>query len=695
VTQVLRFLIVFEVMGLAGVPLAARALGRLPGAGIGFARILAWLLFAWLVWILGSLGFPNGTPLVIVCAVAVVAAAVILHRRREPGEAEPFRRRVFVTGEVLFVVSFLIALFVGSYASDVWGTEKPMDMMLINATTVSGSFPPHDAWLAGADLNYYYLGQHMLALVIRLTGVEPSQGYNLAVAALFAICVSTAFATGATIAEHGRRAGLALKRPLVAGVWCVVLLALMGSVRGGWTALHADKWLSYDWFGASRVIPNTINEFPFFSLMLGDLHAHVIAIPLTLLALAFAVQGPGGRFTFACAALSVGWLYGVNSWSWPVMAGFTVLAAVALPGRRLRSFAWAAGVVVAGIVLVLPFIVHFDPNAKGIAFTSAAQREPFNKFVSHHMLIEGALLWLVLVPLLARGLRARYWLRYAVWGGGAAALLMPMFGNSNLAGAMLLALLVAGTLAAATAGAGGERVLWLLAATGLACILAAELGTIRDEFAGGELERMNTVFKMGYQAWLLLAVFGAVALAGGRQWLPRLPRVLWTAGAVVLVGISLAYTVVGTYARRAGLKDGRHLDGRRWLSATAPGDVAAIDWLRDHADHDAVVLEAVGDDYSAFGNARVSTYTGLQTIVGWQGHEIQWSHDVGTRGADVQTLYTGPDPAQVGDLIQRYKVDYAVVGPLERTTYGKIGALAGAGKVVFKRKGTTIYAFAA
>ncbi len=78
--------------------------------------------------------------------------------------------------------------------------------------------------------------------------------------------------------------------------------------------------------------------------------------------------------------------------------------------------------------------------------------------------------------------------------------------------------LVAAALAAAAARhrTTAERVLWALAAMGLACILGAEIGVVPDEFSGGQFERMNTVFKMGYQAWLLLAVFGAVALAAAR-----------------------------------------------------------------------------------------------------------------------------------------------------------------------------------
>jgi uncharacterized membrane protein len=265
--------------------------------------------------------------------------------------------------------------------------------------------------------------------------------------------------------------------------------------------------------------------------------------------------------------------------------------------------------------------------------------------------------------------------------------------SHKLGGALLTAALAVAALAAATTRrfTTSERMLWVLAAGGLGCILGAELGVVKDEFYGGEFERMNTVFKMGYQAWILLAVFGAVALSASRAWLPALPRVAWTGVAAVLIALSLVYTVGATSARHEGLRGPVDLDGRLWLEK---GDVAAIDWLREHTDGDAVLLEMVGDDYSPFGNARMSTFTGRPTVLGWQGHELQWSHDIGTRRQDVQTLYTTPDELTATGLLNRYGVDYAVVGPLERTTYGDPQALVRVGRPVFDQDGTAIYAFA-
>jgi uncharacterized membrane protein len=235
-------------------------------------------------------------------------------------------------------------------------------------------------------------------------------------------------------------------------------------------------------------------------------------------------------------------------------------------------------------------------------------------------------------------------------------------------------------------------VLWLLIATGLACIAGPELLYVRDEFDNGAFIRMNTIFKMGYHAWILLAVAGGVAVAGAASWLPPLPRRVWRVGATAVIVIGLAYTVVGGYARKGAFADGPRLEGRGWLKLTAPGDVAAIDWLRDNSPGDAVVLEAVGDDYSAFGHARISTFSGRPAVLGWIGHEVQWGHDPAARREEVRAIYTATAPNAARILLERHRVSYAVIGPLERTDYGEATVLASLGRKVFDRDGTEVYA---
>ena len=154
---------------------------------------------------------------------------------------------------------------------------------------------------------------------------------------------------------------------MAVGVTAVVVCIVLGNLAGAREWLDAaDPPGDYDWFAPSRVIEGTINEFPWFSFLLGDLHAHVLALPFTFVALAFALQlavaGPrGGGCGIAeavAAGLAVGALYAVNSWSYPVAAGLLVLAVavwVRSEGSLRDAVRWLAIVLSASVVLMLPF----------------------------------------------------------------------------------------------------------------------------------------------------------------------------------------------------------------------------------------------------------------------------------------------------------------------------------------------------
>jgi uncharacterized membrane protein len=161
---------------------------------------------------------------------------------------------------------------------------------------------------------------------------------------------------------------------------------------------------------------------------------------------------------------------------------------------------------------------------------------------------------------------------------------------------------------------------------------------------------------------------------------------------VAVAAAAAVYPVAGTYAARGGFAAAPALDGLGWLRDRAPGDVGAIAWLNEHAPAGAVVLESVGEDYSAFGHARIATFTGLPTVLGWPGHELQWGHDPGSRARDVERLYRG-GRAEAEPLLRRYGVRYVVVGPLERADHGAAGEATwdALGRRVFDRDGTVVW----
>jgi YYY domain-containing protein len=725
VTEVLRFWALIELIGLGAAPLAGVLLARLPGAGLGLGKALGLLLVTWLVWLGGaSTLVPYGAGSAALWIALVSALGLLVWARGWQGrravargeprgwlarrrwrrlaarvpEPDPLRRRLFWGAEAVFLVAFVAMALLVAYSPDVWNTEKPMDMAFVAAANRADTFPPQDPWMAGADLNYYYLGQLAIAIVVKLCAVAPDEGYNVAVAALFALTAAAVFTVGGTLwgAIRGPRGAAR------AGLAAVVLVVVAGNLEGA-RLLVADggPLREYDWFAPARVIDDAITEFPWFSFLLGDLHAHVLALPFTLLALAFALQvalagprlAPRGRALLegGAAALALGFLYAVNSWSYPVMAGLLALAAVPWL-RDARAARWLLLVLAGSALLMLPFHLSFDPAARGIGVVEEGRG--FSGWLRDELLLFGSLAGFVAVAFVGRLMATRRPGRNAAWVAVAAIVGGSLLAALDYAHVALLAVALLVALHALVRAPPAERVVWLLIAGGVACLLGPELLYVRDEFDDGPLYRMNTVFKLGYQAWLLLglAAIGALALRG--EWLRR-RRLRWTLVplAALLAAAALVYPVAGTYARKEAFTRSPTLDGLGWLRDRAPGDPGAIAWLNDAAAGDEVVLEAVGEDYSAFGHARISTFTGLPTVLGWPGHELQWGHRVGTRREDVERMYESPSTAGAQRLLDRYDVRWVVVGPLERTEYGDagVGKWDSLGRRVYDRDGTAVW----
>jgi uncharacterized membrane protein len=121
-----------------------------------------------------------------------------------------------------------------------------------------------------------------------------------------------------------------------------------------------------------------------------------------------------------------------------------------------------------------------------------------------------------------------------------------------------------------------------------------------------------------------------------------------------------------------------------------PDEAAAIRWLQ--AAPDGVVAEAIGGSYSGY--ARVSTLTGLPTLLGWPGHESQWRGgyaEQGSRQGDVETLYATKDWQIASEIIARYHIRYIFVGSLERGKPLQEEKFQSYLRVAFQQGNVTIY----
>jgi YYY domain-containing protein len=696
-------------VGVLALPATGFLFARLPGRGLALSRPLGLLLLAYPVWLLASVDavpYTRWTPLLGLGLLALLAGGLWTAAGRPLPRGTSLW--LWLAGEAVFTAAFFSWALLRSFAPDVWATEKPMDMAFVNAVNRSESFPPHDPWLSGESLNYYYFGHYIVALLIRTTGIDPGTGFNLGVALFYALTASALFAVAASIALARKTATVATAS--LAGLGAVVVAIVLGNLAGAVEFLADPRPLAqYDWWSPSRVIDGTANEFPFFSFLLGDLHAHVMATPFALLAVAIALQlalaGPrlndaGWKAAAAgellLAALVVGSLYSINSLDFPTALALSV-GGVALwhtraqrTGTARKSVAWLLLLVAGALLLFAPFVIQYVPDSDGIALVR--DHDPFTRVVADLGLIYTLPLWILAGALVHRLAMPA---RYLVWSAVAVLVVLVALAPERVAGLFLVVALAAIALHAALDRrlTQPERFFWLLVTVGLALLAVGDFVYIRDAFDGTDSFRFNTVFKAGYQAWFLLAIAAGCGVLWARDWLRRPVLRAWAAGLVVLVALLAIYPIAGSYARTSAFSGEPTLDGDRWLVEAWPGDAAAISWLRSHVDGAPTILEAFGPDFSPDGHARISTFTGLPAVIGWAGHEVQWGHDPGSRPDDVRLLYSTPNLERARRLLARYRVGYVVVGSIERVEYPTAGLAKfdRLGDRVFEAKGTIVY----
>ncbi len=211
----------------------------------------------------------------------------------------------------------------------------------------------------------------------------------------------------------------------------------------------------------------------------------------------------------------------------------------------------------------------------------------------------------------------------------------------------------------------GGRFVLLITLLASLLVLAPEYIYLRDQFA----TRINTIFKFYYQAWILWSIAAAYGTA---KLLPKL-RGIWNWVNFILITFAisagLVYPFYGFISKTNGFQPEMWtLDSAAYLEHSNPDEAVAINWLKSAPD--GVVLEAIGGSYSGY--ARISTNTGLQTVLGWPGHESQWRggyEEIGSRQADVEMIYAATDWKTTKNLLEQYNIDYVYIGTLERSTY--------------------------
>lgn len=681
------------VLGAAFMPLTGRLFRRFEDKGWIFSKVTAIAVTGFVTWFLVAVKILKFTTITCVAVtIACVLCSILLYQKEQKAgfECIPFEHMKLVYAEeMLFFAFFLLWTYLAGFHPAAYGTEKFMDYGFMEAMMRSKTLPATDLWYSGGKINYYYGGQYFAVFLTKLSGTRVELTYNLmrTFVAGFAFIMPFSLVHQMVKDRLGRKnIGWKKKLPSVTGFLSGIAVSVAGNMHYviygcviPWIQKAKGEEVGHYWFpDATRYIgfnpdvdDKTIHEFPCYSFVLGDLHAHVVDIMFVLLILALLYAWMKKVRTtklifenmekkdfwkkqllmpqLLAAAALLGMFHWTNFWDFVIYYTVTcgVIMIMNIIGQEGKikwilavTAAQAAEIMAVATIIILPFTLQFDTSnmVQGVALAQ-------HHSLPHQLLV----LW---------GLPAILTLLFII-----SLLVEKLRGTEQKSLYRLLKSVTLPDLFAVIMG---------LCAIGL--VLIPELVYVRDIYENGNA-RANTMFKLTYQAYIMFGMTMLYAIF--RLLIIGKNRIL---KAVSVIGLILFVWTCGYFGNSAHSWFGevwkpsqyKGLNATAFLETDFSEDVGGIRWLKEHIEDSPVVLEANGDSYSEY--ERVSAMTGLPTVMGWYVHEWLWRGnlaDINARIADIESIYTSTDETQVRKLLEQYDVSYVFVGSCERKKYGE------------------------
>jgi len=427
-SSLLSWYLLITVLGWITFPLAYKLFPALSDRGYTLSRAFGMLIWGYVFWIFASLGLAQndmGGLLLGLVMLGGLSAWAFINQKSEVQNWIGDNRRLIITTELLFIIAFAFMAFVRSANPEIIGTEKPMELMMIQGIMNSPTFPPRDLWLSGYSISYYHFGYVMTSMLAMFTGVPATMAFNLMIALIFGLSAVGAYgilynllALRKTSSVDDLESIENRKSEIVNSLLAPLFLLILSNVEGFLEVLRArglfwkdgqNFWTWLDimdlrdasaqtlgwvperylwWWRASRVIMDydikgswtgdVINEFPAFSFILGDLHPHVLAMPFVLLAVAIALNiflgGWRGNIDLYfgqlrisktglfIVALMLGGLAFLNTWD-ILIAGALIVFSYALARVKESGWGWERieDILLLGIPMMLTAYLLYLP----------------------------------------------------------------------------------------------------------------------------------------------------------------------------------------------------------------------------------------------------------------------------------------------------------------------------------------------
>ncbi len=714
------------VIGVVFMPLSAMIFRNFADKGWMFAKTIGIAVSGWLMWYLSSvhaLKFTR-TSCIIVVGICVILNGILFfcNSKKKIYIFDSFNIAHILLAEGVFLVLFVFWLYLKGFNPYAYGTtEKLMDYAFMVSMDKSDFMPPEDMWLSGNALNYYYVGLFLSTYLSKLSGVGVNYGYNMMLMMIAALGFSLPASIIYNVAnDHlndsgrskhpvfrlfpafaGALAGIAVS--FAGNMQYVIYAKIIPALRSMFGIDKMAEKLGYTfpayWFpNATRYIgynpeteDKTIHEFPLYSFVLGDLHAHVINIIFVLSVVAvlyafiryrkqkmdaarllgsFEPEGKGmifgipdffGEIFHPCIILTgffVGLFHTTNFWDYPiyfVVAGAVILFSNAVVYdfslKTLKlTFFHAVVVIVVEKITCLPFTLSFNQISSSIMLCE-------NRTPLYQLMVLWGLPIIVVLYFLFALIREQknnnvYAKEESTSFVGRDNFLYRFIGNLEVPDMFVL----------------------ILGLCAIGLILIPEVIYVRDIYSGA-YKRANTMFKLTYQAFIMFGMAMGYIISKLLFFAKKKSNFVFAIITGVLLLSTTGYFGNSTKAWFSGWTKGENYKELRcdeYLKTVNKQDYNTAKWINENIEGRPVLLELNGPSYKDYN--RLSIMTGLPNLLGWKTHEQLWQWDgvnsmasiITEREADIKTLYTSKNASEVKSLIEKYNIEYIYIGDIER-----------------------------
>ena len=721
----IKWFFTIELLALISIPITFFILNKFQYRGFLLNKVFGLLILGYISWLLNSiqiLKFSSNNLWLIIFLGSLISAYLFYRQFQEIKDFFYAKWKDIAALEIFYIAAFILFLFIRLLNPDLWhpfrGGEKPMDLAYLNAVIKSTYMPPYDPWFSGGYLNYYYFGQYLIGCLVHLTGIPTEISYNLSIPFLYATSASIALTLGINLISFDKST---TKKHIgiIIGFLTFIMVCVLGNLDGLFQVfsmltnyINGSQITGFNFWQSSRIMtPDPpgfeINEFPFFTFLFADLHAHLISIPFLLGILCVClnlIKSTRSLFKEILVLTFFGLLIGsirlINTWDFPtssILCITTLIFSEYIKNGGMNLLVVSKGMCQWIYVMLISIILFYPFHQSSINFFNNIELTTNVTTINQLLTIHGLHFFIFssLISLLL--IRKNYIIKiFSISKLNPIKisicililLIIVIFASNyslTLSLSLIFALLLFSWFFFQSNPDNKQNpsliFSFILTIVGLCLIAGIEIFRIE-----GDIDRMNTVFKFYLQIWILFSISSGYFIYSIYKKLNKYKtsQSIWLISLSVIILSQSIYPILGTIDRvNDRFQDtDMTLNGYEFTKnlkyADKNGEInlesefEAIYWMRNNVEGSPVILEAFTPSYRL--GSRISIHTGLPTIIGWKWHQEQqrwdFKNDIQNRINDVNAIYSNINYEIKSEILNRYDVQYIIVGEVENIYYG-------------------------